>query len=273
MKALILHGGDNRIEQSPSCVTLRDDLIESTALIETVGNPVLLQIAIDAVKDLKAMVRAVEGNRVEVKAPVLTLSSQIDETAKAFVRPLLLELSRLEGQIGTYSREQQRIRDEAARKLREAQEAEERRIRAEQEAENRRIREEQARANREAEAKRQADLAKARSESEARRIQEQAEREKAENERRAAEALAQSQAAAAASVGETRELFVAPPPPKVPVKMIPKCEVVDVLKVLAACPNLIRWELNTSEFNRMIASGVRVIPGCRVWEEAEVRIR
>lgn len=82
-------------------IAYRDQLLATAAPIKEV-NEFTLEAASDALRLIKEATRAVEAQRVGVKAPVLKLGKEIDTVANQFTAPLDAEASRLSRLIGAH---------------------------------------------------------------------------------------------------------------------------------------------------------------------------
>lgn len=274
MKTLILSGvTDGRVDLHKPAIEVRDDALSNASLVLQVANPATLAMATSAIAELKSITRATEASRVEIKAIPLRITQAIDQIARDFNAPVENEIKRLDALVRSYAVQQERIRQEHARKIAEAQAAEQRRIREEAEAERRRLEAEAAEKRAAIERQRQADLAKARSEADA----------KAAEQRATAAALRVSTDTAAAAqayedsakieAAAVPELFAMPLAAPLPVKKVWRFEVTSPVDVLRHDSTLLRIEPNTAAINRLIAAGARDIPGLRIYEDIETKIK
>lgn len=135
MSALILAGMQEvAITFEPTALDLRDSTITVASFIGDISTPEELTDAVKALQQLKGIAKQVEASRADIKAPVLTLSRQIDEKAKEFVAPLNVEIQRVDKLINEFQKRQaaaareaerlrqveiQRARDEEAARLRQ----------------------------------------------------------------------------------------------------------------------------------------------------------
>lgn len=132
----------------PSAVDLRDSTITSASFIDQIGTPEELAGAVKALQALKAIAKQVESSRTEIKAPVLTLSRQIDDKAKEFMGPLNVEIQRVDRMIQDFQKWQEACRREAERQrqaeVQKARDAEAARLRQIEEERQAAIRQAQA---------------------------------------------------------------------------------------------------------------------------------
>jgi regulator of protease activity HflC (stomatin/prohibitin superfamily) len=274
MTTLILSGvTDGRVDLHKPAIEVRDDALSSASLVLNVSNQTTLSMAQAAISELKAITRATEASRVEIKAIPLRITQAIDSIARQFTAPVEDEIKRLDALVRSYAVQQERLRQEQARKIAEAQAAEQRRIREEAEAERRRLEADAAAKRAAIEAQRQAELAKARSEAEAKAAEQRA---TAAALRVATDTAAAAQAyedSAKIEAAAVPELFVMPVAAPLPVKKVWRFEVTSPVNVLKHDPTLLRIEPNTAAINRLIAAGARDIPGLRIYEDIETKIK
>ena len=271
--------------------------LNGCALIGAVKNPEQQQEAVNAVRDVKAVLLAVEKARKTVKEPLLEACRLLDATAAKFVEELKAEELRVNTELGNYQME---VIAEARRKEQERQ-AELRRIEDERLAEQRRIAEAAAEAERKrleevrkaeaaaaAERKRIADEAAAakskankarlereRLEFEARQKREADEREaqrlkdeaarKAEQERQDALAKQAVEAVGPAALPNKAKGQV--------VKAVWTFDVVDIHLLYKMHPGFVTLTVNRAEINQALSQGVREIKGLRIYEDIQSRTR
>ena len=258
-----------------------DAALETSALIGRVHNATSQEQAVQAVANLKGMLKQIEDSRIAVKDGPWRLCQAIDAKAHELKAELLAEVERLAGRdkglISVFQAEQRQQREAAERaRLNELQRLENERLEREseanrvaQEAENKRQKE--LRAIQEAEAK--AKTAKARAEFERQRAILEREREIADKEatlkREAQERL---DAAERARLEKTV--------PMVPVladgqkvKAQWDYEVTNIFDFLRAHPGCCKVETRRTETMDLINRlGMRTIPGLRVFEVHESQI-
>jgi hypothetical protein len=264
--------------------------LNGTALIGSVNNPAQQQAAVNAVKDVKSILLAVERARKAIKEPLLEACRLIDARAAEFVAELKDEEIRVNTSLGNYQQEiiinarrEEAKRQEALRKIEEERQAEARRIAAEA-AEAERVRAEAERkAAAEAEAERQriaaaanaakSKLEKARLEKErlALEARMKAEAEAREAQRIKDEAAAKAEAERQDALAKQAVEAVGPAAPMQKargqvVKAVWTFEITDIWLLARTNPGLVRIEPNTSEINQVIALGARDIKGMRIFE-------
>lgn len=112
----VSHLADAEVSLNPEAITLRDELVQKASLIKTVTDEASQALAVAAVRDLKAISKAVEANRTALKAPVLALGRQIDTLAKEFTAGIEAESRRIEQRVASYQAEQRRLQEEEERR-------------------------------------------------------------------------------------------------------------------------------------------------------------
>jgi hypothetical protein len=208
-------------------------------LILRVVNERTQQLAADAASDARRFLKRVEDARKAVKEPVLALERQIDALARTISTPLAEQVKRIDGQLTTYTLEANRKLAEASRLAEE----ERRKAQAAADAEAKRIQAAAAQAAQAATspvaAQQALDLGAAQAK--------------------------QVQAAVAAPV------VLAPPPRPSSVRVTTRWayEVTDVWALAAHNRSLVRIEPSASGIRELIDSGVRVLPGVRIFEETK----
>lgn len=119
--------GDAQIALLPEAERRRDALLAEAVSITQIQGSFDAQIATDALKGIKELLKSVESARKEIKQPVLDIGREIDNVAKCFGNELTGESNRLSRLIGAY---QSAEREKAARERRRLED-EERRLRQE----------------------------------------------------------------------------------------------------------------------------------------------
>lgn len=113
-----------QIEMVPAAFEARRVALEAAGKIKAIASVADLDAAAAALKITKALLKSVEDSRKEVKAPVLEVGKRIDSVAREYLASLEKEASRLSTLVGSYQEakrmEAERIREEEARKQREA---------------------------------------------------------------------------------------------------------------------------------------------------------
>lgn len=249
MSALTLSGF-----QSPDVLinvsthALRDRLLDDARLVRNVTSDFEVELAGQVLVEIRRLTKECEDSRVAIKAPVLDLGRDIDRVAKGFVEGIQTEAVRIGRLVAAYQTEQQRIAADAAR----ARQAELDRIECERMAAEEKARKEAESAMAKAATPEAAEVAAVKAE------------------------VAQAEAARAAQ-RSAESVAVAPaPPPKlagVSVRQVWKFEVLDINALHAARPELVNLVPDIRQINGFIAAGDRVIPGLRIWQEPETRVR
>lgn len=133
MNALVVTGASGvAISVAGGAVEQRDAIVSLASTITAIDSPEAAKEAVEAIKELRGLEKAVEKSREEVKLPVRTLAADIDATARAFVAPINFESTRLQRLLQAYQE-----RAEAERKAAERRRQEE--IRAAQQERDRQI--------------------------------------------------------------------------------------------------------------------------------------
>lgn len=234
MSSLVLRGTESLgIDIATSAVEHRDSSLVLTRALTYVTQAAEAKVVVDAIRDLRAIQKAVETDRTDVKRPILELGRKIDTVAKEFVGPIDAEVNRLQILLSKYQSELARLaKEEEAKRQAEIQAAREAEAKARQEAEAARLKAEREAADIAAKAATEdADpFAAAESQAAAKRAAEIG----MEKARAAAEAARQAIAAAAAAPS-----VIAPAPAGMTVRREPNFEVTDALKLANARPDLV----------------------------------
>jgi uncharacterized protein YfcZ (UPF0381/DUF406 family) len=257
---------DLSVSLAPDAITTRDDAVGVAKEITAITDDLDLEIAADALRNLKHLAREVETSRIAVKAPVLKLGRQIDDTAAQFVATVVHETVRIERLLSDYHATQRRLAAEAER----ARQAEADRLAAE--AVNLRHAAEAA------EAARLAALAADRDAAERDMLGQkvrQAELDGIAARRITAEqqaaALAAQQARLAAATTALEKPVAAPSRPAgMVVRDVWKFEVLDIWAVPG---DFVRIQPNAEAIYAALRAGVEAIPGLRVWKETRAGVR
>lgn len=257
------------VSVTPAAESLKDQALESSALVARVTNDEENESAANALKRLKACTREVEKARKAIKEPFLDACRRIDAQAKEFSAELEEEERRVATLAADYATEQtRRMREIEAKRAEEAARIERERLEAE-----RKIREEQEAQARAAKAKADAEAKAARNERE--RIA-AAERAKAEQERIAKEAEAMQKANSERAMQSLEASTPAPvttKPEGVSARAVWDFEVTDVWTLARLHPGLVTVTPNRREILDVIASGVREIKGLRIFEKTQLTVR
>lgn len=267
MTALVLTPkADLSVSLAPDAITTRDDAIRVAREIVGIADDLDLEIAADALRQLKGLAREVESGRKAVKAPVIKLGRQIDETADEFVGVVLNEIARVSELLNEYHAAQRRAAAEAER----ARQAQADRLAAEA----RKLQQ----ATESAEAARLAALIADRDAAEREMLGKQV--RQAELDSIAARRITAEQQAAALASQQARlavataavEKPVAPPykPAGMAVRDVWNFEVTDIWRVPR---EMVRIEVNREAVNAALRAGVETIPGLRLWKETRAGVR
>jgi chromosome segregation ATPase len=286
--ALVILGDGYQLSVSPSAHEQKRSVLARTAAILTVTDAASLEIAQRELKTLSLMRNWVEKGRKAVKAPVIELGKQIDQTATEFLAELVTEEARVSGLAAEFVREEQRKAREAA----EAAERERQRIAREEHElrmaeERKRMEAEQARMAAESEAleAQRRELAAERAKDEA--AAEQARREAAAAAERAAlaerekhEAIRREQEAIAAARDQQRAVTESVAAPALAgVSEVIDFEVVDVAEFYAKFPQLCEVTVKRADvlhaLKRSFTKNGKLpeVAGLRVFHNTKVRGR
>lgn len=286
--ALVILGDGYQLSVSPSAEEQKRNILARTAAILTVIDTPSLEVAQRELKTLGLMRIWVEKGRKAVKAPVIDLGKQIDQTAADFTAELITEEARLSGLATEFVREEQRKAREAA----ESAERERQRIAREEHElrmaeERKRMEAEQARmtAEREALEAQRRELAAERAKDEAAAAQARQEaaaaaERAAQAEREKHEAIRREQDAIAAARDQQRAVTQAIASPDMAgVSEVVDFEVVDIVEFYAKFPQLCEITVKRAEIlaalKRSEAKNGKLpeVPGLRVFKNTKVRGR
>lgn len=240
--------------RNPTAIAERDDLLARSQNIERVVGDSSQAKAIEMLGAITAAIKSAETSKKEVKEPFNAICKTIEELLRDHSAPLAVEKERLKGLLGKYQLEVEAKAQAEAAKL----EAERQRIEAEQ------------RAKAAEEMKRQNDLY-----AQAQAATNEAERKRIEEEqRKSAEAAAMKQTEleiAKASTLQVKTPKVAGMSARKPWRV----EVVDAAALYKARPDMVTLTPKQAELNKLVAgeSGLREIPGCRVFQDMDVTAR
>ena len=109
-------------EPTQSAIEARDGILAAAKTVITIADADQLQVAGDVLREIDSFLKRIEASRETVKAPVLEVGRQIDDTAKTLTLELGDEKKRLRDIIGKFQAEQERIRAQAERAAREQEE-------------------------------------------------------------------------------------------------------------------------------------------------------
>lgn len=210
----------------------RDLLILQASDINEVDGEFMNECAVEILRDIRKMKANVEGTRKSLKNPVLELGREIDGASKGFMESLLEEERRVKKLVDGYAAEQRRIRLEAERKHRE----EEQRIAREKE-----------------------EAVKKMEEAESREEKEEARSEVEEKVKREADM-------------KSDPVKHEPKPRGFSVKVSKDFEIVDIMEVLKARPDLVNVMPKRSAILEAIKTADS-IPGLKIFEKTSTSIR
>ena len=109
-------------EPTQSAIEARDGILAAAKTVITIADADQLQVAGDVLREIDSFLKRIEASRETVKAPVLEVGRQIDDTAKTLTLELGDEKKRLRDIIGKFQAEQERLRAQAERAAREQEE-------------------------------------------------------------------------------------------------------------------------------------------------------
>lgn len=276
--SLIIRGAQAvTIGLDPAAESERDALVAGSSLLMSVESDQDLEEAVGHARGLKAIAKATEEARTNVKAPVLDIGRAIDAKAKEFVAPVAAELQRVEKLMADYTRRREEERRAAERRRQEE-------IRRAQEEEARKLREieEQARRKRQEEEQAAREAAELLGGTEAEVTKAVAEV--------AAEVNAQAEAAAAAVIQDTERqtnlaiVETAPAvsggrPDGLSMRRVPAFRISCGVILAQSNPELVAIEPKTREIQAMLREsgefeGEREVrPGLIAWWETKVGVR
>ena len=260
------------VSHSPDAIATRDQLIAEAEFITSIDSPSDGEMAVEALKNMKGLLKLAEASRVEVKKPVLEVGKRIDSLASEFCAPLVAAAARVNDMIAKWQLAQQKAAQEAERLRR----AELDRIEKERQA---KLREEEDRLA----ALKKAEQDKARAELEARLAITRQEQAEALAKVKAAELERREQFSALHETkAEQRELVaqasvMAPVPVAKPAGVVNKTvwrfEVGNLQQLLGARADLCDISPSSSRINEAIRNGMKECPGLRIWSEQQTTVR
>lgn len=233
----------------PAAVEQRDTAVAVAGFVTTVDSPEENEQAVDSLKELKVISKAVEAARKELKRPVTDLARLIDGTAEEFLKPVIVEETRLQRLCAGY---QQRIEVERQKALKEEQ-AKRDAILAEERKKAQEIETARLKALAEAKTAADQDAANASAEAERKRLEDASAAKQAELIPVHGSA---PQKVAGASVARPWQF-----------------EVLDLNALHAARPDLVEIVPRGRFIQDAIRNGVREIPGLRIWQDTQIRVR
>ena len=237
----------------PEAYTQRTEALEAAQFVKKVESRFAFESAVEALKALKVIEKAVESSRKTAKKPVLDLGNEIDTTAKIFLAPVQMETERLTTLATAWETEQRRIAAEAESKRQEE----------------------------EAKAKR-AELERLRAiEWERQQAEKAAAAAKSEEERQAAEERRKQAEASAAAVTEQAAVREASAPvvvaaPKTAGTVVRESwtfEVTDLKAFAQAHPDLVEITVKRAVVLEKIREGCRQLAHARIFTETKLGVR
>lgn len=259
--------GDFGVTVAPEAVIQRDKLIAEAQKVHSVGDDLDLEIAASAASALKALVKETERVRRLVKEPVTALGRQVDAAASYFIHPAQDEVGRIERLMTEYAAEQRRLAAEAEAR----RQAELARIEAERRAA------EQAAAR--AEAARQAALEADRLAAERQMLGEKVKQSELRLiEQQQAQSAAQLEALRVqqAKLAQAQQAALTAPvlaPSRTEGMVTRTVWDFEVLDIWAVPRDFVRIEPNREAILAAARKGVISIPGLRLWSETKTGVR
>lgn len=248
MNSLVIHNlGEVEVLLEPGAFERRDTLLATAKEVQKVTDDFTKGLAVEAWQDLAGLSKGLEKTRVEIKAPVLALGRRIDDMARAFIQPVDAEVARINRLVTTYNAQQERARHEAER----ARQAEIDRLAREKQA---------------------AELAQ-------RQAAETAQVAFDATERKQAEAEAAAQQQRQADLRQQQQAIrqtVVVAPVKQQGEVIKKVWTFEVTNLEVLVKNhfeLCRVDPNKAAINALLATGIREIPGLRIFETIKTEVR
>lgn len=257
------------VEFVPEAYPRRDKAVAAAAGIISIVDPVEQSAAVTALRLLKSISKEVEASRKAAKAPVLDLGKRVDGIAEKFIAPVAEQESRLTKLLNDFEVEQQRLRDEEARKA----QAEADRVAAEERKNAEGLRAQRAEAERQLAAAREAA-------SNAETKEELAASRKAVEEatRRVVDLGGQIEAREdAAIVAQSFPAAPAKPTATAPTGFVAQrpwtFEVLDLKAFAAAHPDLVEITVRRSAVLDLIRGGCRQLAHTRIFQDTRVSVR
>jgi hypothetical protein len=292
-----------------AAIKRRDELLTKARKGNAIKSAESAKLCAEFIKELATFNRGIESTRVAITAPILAQQRAINAIAKDLTADLEVEQRRIQGILGYWTAEQERIATEARqkaweeqervrleneRKEREAREAADR-VRREKEEAERKEREAREHAAREeqqrlldkanaakseaAKAKRNAELEAARinAEADAKAAEEKAAKDRHEAELREQEAAIKRQQEAAAASAKAAQAVVIQAPAKlagVSTGSVLKFEVFDPLALYETHAAFCTIEPNLAAIRTALNSNPSLqLPGVKHWREAKATVR
>lgn len=240
--------------RNTTAIAERDELLMRSHNIERVIGDSSQAQALEMLGAINAAIKTAEASKKEVKEPFNAICKTIEELLRDHSTPLAAEKERLKRLLANYQLEVELKSKDDSRKL----EVERQRIQAEQDAVT------AAEANRQKDLYSQAQAAK--SEDDRKRI--------AEEQRKSAADTAMKQTELEIAKASTLQVE-APKLAGMSVRKPWRVEVVDVVALYKARPDMVTLTPRQAELNKLVAgaAGIREIAGCRVFEDMDVTTR
>jgi hypothetical protein len=242
--------GEVSLTITAEAMLLRTRAIEKASKITAVTTAEEQATAVEAIAELKGLIKTMEASREDVKKPVLIFGRQIDAKAAEYKSDLETVAKHLNDMVQGFFREEakkaaarQKFLDDMAEKKRQ-RESEEARVAAE----------------------------------EAERLRKEAQQAETVQDSLNLTAKAQ-EAEQLAEQAKERANDVGPAQVAGPVKVagmtaknVWKHEVIDINALYSARPELVKLEPKTALINAAIST-CKIIPGLRIWEEIDTTVR
>lgn len=256
------------VEFVPEAYPKRDNAVAAAAGIISIVDPVEQSAAVTALRLLKSISKEVEASRKAAKAPVLDLGKRVDGIAEQFIAPVSEQEARLTKLLNDFEVEQQRLRDEEARKA----QAEADRVAAEERKKAEELRAQRAEAERQLAAARE-DAANAETKEELAASRNAVE----EATRRVVDLGGRIEAREDAAI--VAQSFPSKPEPKpaAPTGFVAQkpwtFEVLDLKAFAAAHPDLVEITVRRSAVLDLIRGGCRQLAHTRIFQDTRVSVR
>ena len=128
---LVLRDFQGKIEITPDAWEIRRQALEAAKPVRQITTAEEQTVAVEALRQLKAIRTGMEATRKSVKAPVLELGKKIDATAAGFLEEPNKQEGRLQGMVNHFQRKQLEVkRADEERQINEAKHATELEIEA-----------------------------------------------------------------------------------------------------------------------------------------------
>lgn len=255
------------VEFVPEAYPKRDNAVAAAAGIISIVDPVEQSAAVTTLRLLKSISKEVEASRKAAKAPVLDLGKRVDGIAEKFIAPVAEQESRLTKLLNDFEVEQQRLRDEEARKAQAAAD----RVAAEERKNAEELRAQRAEAERQLAAAREA-AANAETKEELAASRKAVE----EATRRVVDLGGRIEAREDAAI-VAQSFPAAPVKPTAPTGFVAQrpwtFEVLDLKAFAAAHPDLVEITVRRSAVLDLIRGGCRQLAHTRIFQDTRVSVR